>query len=94
MAVEVEVSTRQQQCFAGDVVEGTVNLNVSTVSWRTNKADREVVARGAPVDEKMYYNKCTIRKYDYRSNTYGIVDTYYSIVSYHTSKYDRYHSII
>lgn len=69
MGVEVEISTRQQQCFAGDVVEGTVNLNVSTVSSRANEADLERVSRGAPVDQKILSNT----KYGNTStNTYGI----------------------
>lgn len=69
MGVVVEISTGQQQCFAGDVVEGTVNLNVSAVSLRAIEADLERVARGAPVDNKMHSNT----KYGNTStNTYGI----------------------
>lgn len=32
MGIEMDISTRQSECFAGDVVGGTVTVNVTAVS--------------------------------------------------------------
>lgn len=32
MGVSIEISTRQSECYAGDVVGGTVTVNVTAVS--------------------------------------------------------------